>query len=86
MGVSKKARGLGLGKEMIKMSIEIGRQLGCELYFACVSGIYSQKIFRDLDFTLMKEITYEDVKDRRGKTILNDTREHKKCQTVYLRL
>lgn len=84
--MSEKARGLGLGKEMVRMSIEIGRQLGCEIYSACVSGIYSQKIFRDLGFTVTKELIYEDVKDKSGRTLLNDTREHKKAQMVYLKL
>ncbi len=86
LGVSRKARGMGLGKEMAQMSIAIARELHCEAYFVCVSGIYSQKIYRDMNFTVMKEVSYDDIKDRKGRTILNDTREHTKAQNIYMRL
>ncbi len=86
LGVAKSARGLGLGKGMVNLSMAIARRLGCQYYFACVSGVYSQKIYRDLGFTVMRELIYADVKDRKGNAILTDTREHTKAQNVYLRL
>ncbi len=84
--VSSKARGLGLGKEMVRLSMDLARKENAEAYFACVSGIYSQKIYRDLEFIVMKELAYGDVRDNRGRPLLNDTREHKKAQNVYKKL
>ncbi len=86
LGVSPKARGLGLGKEMMRLSMELARKHQCEAYFACVSGIYSQKIYHDLGFKVLREMIYAEVIDHKGRVFLKDTREHTKAQIVYLKL
>ncbi len=82
LGVSKKARGLGLGKEMLRMSMALAKEAKCEAYFSGVSGVYSQKIYRDMGFTVFRELLYADVKTKSGKSLLNDTREHTKLLNV----
>ena len=82
--VGRAARGMGLGKEMVKKSMEVAKdKFGCEAYFACLTGIYSQGIYAKLGFTTMREVVYEEYRDRNGDAVINDAREHKLCRTVY---
>ncbi len=82
LAVSKKARGLGLGKEMLRKSMEVAKAANCEAYFSGLSSIYSQKIYKDLGFTVFREMSYKDVKSKSGKPLLNDTGEHTKVQNA----
>ncbi len=84
--VSQKVRGLGLGRELVRLSVDLARKRDSEAYFAIVSGVYSQKIYKDLGFALLREMAYEDMRDNAGRTLLNDTREHKKAQIAYYKL
>ncbi len=85
LGVAKEMRGLGMGKELLRMSMDLAREAGCQAYFSCVSGIYSSKIYEDMKFTFLRESLYADVKDQKGRIIMNDTREHTKSQTCYFK-
>ena len=84
--VSSKARGLGLGKKLVRRSIEIGRENNCEFYFSLLTGIYSQKIYRDLGFSSMLELKYDEHKDKYGNLVVCDGREHKSAITMNLKL
>ena len=83
---SKNARGLGLGKELVIRSMELANKNGCEYMYILATGMYSSRIFADLEFSVLKEMLYEDIKDGKGRLVFNDTREHKKMQVIYKKL
>ena len=76
-------RGMKLGTVMMIQSMELAKERECEGYFAALSGIYSQKIYKDLGFSWMKELVYADFKDEQGYVILDDCREHKSMITAF---
>ena len=84
--VASSARGMKLGTVMMQQSMEIAKEKECEGYFALLSGIYSQKIYKDLGFSWMKELVYADFKDNGGNIVLDDTREHKSMITTFKKL
>ena len=86
LSVAGSQRGMKLGTVMMIQSMEIAREKDCEGYFAALSGIYSQKIYKDLGFSWMKELVYANFKDKDGNVILDDTREHKFMVTAYKKL
>ena len=86
LSVAGSQRGMKLGTVMMIQSIEIAKEKECEGYFANLSGIYSQKIYKDLGFSWMKELVYANFKDKDGNVILDDTREHKSIVTAYKKL
>lgn len=78
--------GLGLGKELLRRSLEMGRREGCDYYFACVTGIYSQKIFADAGFEDVRRLDYGEFRDGRGNLVVDLNGEHTHAQTVKMRL
>ena len=84
--VSSKARGLGLGTELIKRGYEIAKNAGCGYTYILASSIYSQKIFHKLgNCKVLHEVKYEDYKyDKRGRPFLVDPREHKVIQVLAI--
>jgi len=84
--VASSQRGMKLGTVMMMQSMEIAREKECEGYFAGLSGIYSQKIYKDLGFSWMKELVYADFKDKSGNIIVDDAGEHKSLVTGYKKL
>ena len=86
LAVAKSARGLKLGMALTLQSMELAKEKECEGYFAGLSGIFSQKIYKDLGFSWMKEMVYADFKDKSGNIILDDTREHKSMITAFKKL
>ena len=86
LAVRRTERGLGLSREMLRVSMEVAESLGCQTYYAGVSGIYSQRIFQDAGFQVLREVNYADMKDERGRTLLEDIGEHSKVQFVFFNL
>ncbi len=43
---------------VVRLSMGLAVREECEAYFACISGIYSQEIYRDLGFTVLREMGY----------------------------
>lgn len=84
--VGKDARGLGLGTELARRTKALAAECGCEYMYVCVTGEYSAKIFLKLGYTLDREFLYENFRDRNGKEILTDTREHKRMRVLYTKL
>ena len=82
VSVSSKARGLGIGKELIRRTMTLAKEKGCAYVYILATGIYSQAIFKSLGFTLLKEKVYEEFKDYDGTEFFCDMREHKKAQVV----
>ena len=62
--VASSQRGMKLGTVMMLQSMDIAKEKQCEGYFAGLSGIYSQKIYKDLGFSWMKN----QVKQSKGAT------------------
>ena len=86
LSVASSQRGMKLGTVMMMQSMEIAKEKECEGYFAGLSGIYSQKIYKDLGFSWMKELVYADFKDESGNIVLDDTKEHTSMVTGYKKL
>ena len=86
LAVAKSARGLKLGTALTLQSMELAREKECEGYFAALTGIYSQKIYKDLDFQFVRELIYADHKDKDGKIIFDDTLEHNSMKTAFKKL
>ncbi len=82
------ARGLGLGRELLRLSMEVAAALGCESYFSAVSNIYSQRIFSDSGFVVMRQLDYSDFVDEkdRSRNLLGDMGEHNALKTVSFKL
>ena len=84
--VSSKARGLGLGKELIERTNVIAKEKGCSHVYISASSVYSQAIFKKCNFQILHEAKYEGVKHKDGTELFKDMREHKTVQVVLLDL
>jgi len=71
----------GLGTELVKRSEILARDMGCEVAVAIVTGMYSERVFLNLDYKVLKELHYQNFRDENGELYLKDTREHTKCFT-----
>lgn len=81
--VAEQARGQGLGSELVRRSLEHSRENRCEFYLVSATGLYSQRIYHSLEFRVMKIVRYDEFKDRSGRTVINDAREHTHAQTMF---
>ena len=86
MTVGPKARGLGLGTELIKRTNAIAKEQGCSHVYICASSFYSQAIFKKLKFYVLHELLYEGYKNNKGSDFFIDMGEHKSCQMVVFDL
>ena len=84
--VSSKARGMGLGKELIERTNVIGKEKGCSHVYISASSVYSQAIFKKCNFQVLHEAKYEGVKHKDGTELFKDMREHKTLQVVLFDL
>ena len=84
--VGSKARGLGLGKELIERTNAIAKQKGCSHVYIAASSKYSQAIFKKLNFEVLHETDYSGFKGRNGKEIFKDLKDHKSLQIVLFDL
>ena len=84
--VSSKARGLGLGTELVKRGYDIAKKPACGYTYILASSMYSQKIFHNLgDCNVLHEIKYEDYKyDKKRRPFLIDPREHTVIQILAI--
>ena len=84
--VSDKARGCGLGTELVKRGYEIAKKAGCLYTYVLASSMYSQKIFHKLgNCNVLHEVKYEDYKyDKKGRPFLSDPQEHKVIQVLAI--
>ena len=80
--VSPKARGLGLGKELIQQTMTMAMDKGCTLVYLLATSIYSQRIFANLKFDILNEFEYDKFKAENGEIFFKDMREHKTAQLV----
>ena len=84
--VSGKARGLGLGSELIKRGYDIAKKNGCGYTYIWATSIYSQNIFHKLgNCEILHEVKYEDyLYDRKGSPFMIEPREHKVSQILAI--
>ena len=80
--VSPKARGLGLGKELINRTMALAKEKECSHVYILATSIYSQAIFKKMKFEIMNEVYYNTYKNSDGSDFFNDLREHKSVQIV----
>ena len=86
LSVSRSHRGMRLGTALTLRSMVLARAMGCDCYFAILTGIYSQRIYEGLGFTWLRECAYASIRDRNGKEVLCDVGEHKSMICAYKRL
>ena len=86
LAVAESARGMRLGTALTLQSMELAKEKECEGYFAGLTGIYSQKIYRELDFSFEKELIYAEFKDKDGNILFHDTLEHTTMKTAFKKL
>ena len=84
--VGSKARGLGLGKELIERTNAIAKEKGCSHVYIAATSKYSQAIFKKLNFEVLHETEYSGYKDRNGEDLFKDMKDHKVCQIVLFDL
>ena len=83
VAVGAKSRGMGLGNELIKRTMDLAKNQGCSHVYVMATGIYSQRIFKNLNFQILREMAYDDFLDRDGKTpFFKNMNEHKTCQII----
>jgi len=73
----------GLGTELVKRADALALQLGCSHRYVICSGLYSQKVFRNQNWTNIESFAYADFKDENGEEYLKDTREHTHVMTFF---
>lgn len=84
--VAKDARVRGLGTELVRRSMDLAAEHGCEYMKLLATGEYSSKIFFRLNFNLLNQYEYQNFKDFDGKPLLTDTREHKVGRVFCIKL
>ena len=84
--VSPKARGLGLGKELIRCTNILAKDKGCSHVYILATSLYSQKIFQSLKFQVHSERDYDTYKNKDGSNFFKDMGVHKSAQLVVFDL
>ena len=84
--VGSKARGLGLGKELIERTNAIAKEKGCSHVYIDASSKYSQAIFKKMNFEVLHETDYGGYKGKNGDEVFKDLKEHKVFQIVLFDL
>ena len=82
LSVKSEARGLGIGKELIRRTMALANEKECSIVYILTTSIYSQAIFKSLGFRVLQEMAYDEFKDYDGTPFFRDMREHKKAQVV----
>ena len=82
LSVKSEARGLGIGKELIRRTMALAKEKECSIVYILTTSIYSQAIFKSLGFRVLQEMAYDEFKDYDGTPFFRDMREHKKAQVV----
>ena len=86
VGVAAAARGRGLVAELVRRSMRLAEEKGCEYTYILATGEYSARVFAKLGFTVAKEHRYADIRLDNGEEMLRDTREHTTARVVYKKL
>ncbi|CAH0400243.1 unnamed protein product [Chilo suppressalis] len=71
ISASDRARGRGLGKEMMKRSIEIAEQENFKIFKADATGAFSQKICRHFGMKVFGRVRYDEYLDSTGNPVFN---------------
>ena len=76
LGVSRKARGKGLGTQLVREGEKLARARGCECARVSATSIYSARIFRKLGWAETGRILYEEFTNQDGEVLVKNTGEH----------
>lgn len=86
LSVFPEAQGMGLGRELVRRSVDLAAAQGFTHYFTVASGIYSQKIFSGLGFRTTCVLEYAGFLDMHGRVVVDDAREHTCAKAMIYRL
>merc|ERR1711892_556052 len=76
----------GLGTELVLRGNELAKSKGCSHTFLLATGNYSTKLFKNMGYTQLKTLVYDEFRDSNGELYLKDTREHISCSTFLKEL
>ncbi|RVE42798.1 hypothetical protein evm_012555 [Chilo suppressalis] len=86
ISASDRARGRGLGKEMMKRSIEIAEQENFKIFKADATGAFSQKICRHFGMKVFGRVRYDEYLDSTGNPVFNVEPPHEELAVMILDL
>ena len=66
--------------------MDLAKEKGCGFAYLLATGIYSQKIFQDLQFEILAEVEYKTVLDKKGQAVVDLTDEHLSAQLMAYNL
>ena len=85
--VGSQVRGLGLGAELTRLTIEAARDQGCQFFFVLATSVYSQRIYSNhFACETMLKIMYDEYKDKYGNPVVDEPGEHTHAETMKKRL
>ena len=72
--------------KLVQRSIEVAKEKGCDYYYVCCSGLYSQRIFEKLNFETIHELKYAEWIDRHGNVVIKNHGEHPSAKLMIQKL
>ena len=66
--------------------MNLAKESGCGFVYLLATGIYSQKIFKDLQFEILEEAEYKNFLDKRGRVVIDLAEEHPSAQLLAYNL
>ena len=84
--VRSDTRGHGLGKELVERTNVIAKEKGCSHVYISAGSVYSQAIFKKLNFEVLHEGNYGEAEGPNGTKLFKDMREHKSIQIIVFDL
>ena len=74
------------GRELVIRSMDLAKEKGCGFAYLLATGIYSQKIFSELQYEILAEVEYKDFVDKKGQVVVDLTEEHLSAQLLAYNL
>ena len=65
---------------------DLAKEKGCSHVYIFATSVYSQHIFKSLNFQVLRELDYETYKDKNGSEFFKGMQEHKSAQIVVFDL
>ena len=69
-------RGRGLGSKLVREGEKRAKKRSCDCSAVIVSNLYSERIFRKLNYSMVREVSYDQFRDKKGQRYFKDTGEH----------
>jgi len=72
----------GLATDLLRRSVELGRNLGFKAVKTEATGLYSRKAFERLGFSVNAEYFYEDYISKDGEKVFESLASNHRCTTL----